>query len=65
MGDFFNGIFDFSDDEEDIAAEEDADPDLAALTASLKKGEITGEEFIKKVQELAHDETDKRGEGNN
>lgn len=65
MGDFFNGIFDFGDDEEDIEAEEDADPDLAALTASLKKGEITGEEFIKKLEELAHDGTDKRAESSN
>jgi len=56
MGDLFSGIFDFGEKE---STEVD---DYDSLTSSLRNGKITGEEFIKKVKELAHDETDKRTE---
>jgi len=61
MGDLFSGIFDFGDKEETEHADGETD-EYDNLTASLRNGKITGEEFIKKVEKLAHDETDKRTE---
>jgi hypothetical protein len=58
MGDLFSGIFDFGEKGETEHADGETD-EYDNLTTSLRNGKITGEEFIKKVKELAHDETDK------
>lgn len=58
MGDMFSGIFDFGEDE----TIDKARTPVEKLTDDLQGGKITGEEFIKKLEEMSNDETDKRTE---
>jgi len=61
MGDMFSGIFDFDEKEElDMPR-----TPVEKLTDDLQDGKITGEEFIKKLEEMANDKTDKRTESKN
>ena len=58
MGGMFSGIFDFGEDE----TTDTARTPVEKLTDDLQSGKITGEEYIKKLEEMSNDKTDKRTE---
>ena len=65
MGDMFSGIFDFGDKDETEHADGETDAartPVEKLTDDLQGGKITGEEFIKKLEEMSNDKTSKEPE---
>lgn len=65
MGDLFSGIFDFGDKDETEHADGETDAartPVEKLTDDLQDGKITGEEFIKKLEEMSNDKTSKEPE---